>query len=202
MKKISFPVSYRKWRFAVPGFFAIVFGFGVWSFSASQESGNSSITPQQRTIDTQPVRGEFQPLRLKRYGFVFKCTECHQTFRSPVERRVLVAEHTDLKLDHGRNDYCFNCHHLTNRGAYSAHDGSEISSDEPTELCAKCHGLVYRDWEIGAHGRVAGYWDRTKGQADRLFCIQCHDPHAPKFPKIAPMSGPESTSGLPHKGER
>lgn len=141
-------------------------------------------------VDTSPVRGEAQPLRLRRTGFEYRCSECHKTFESPKRTRPLVAEHAEIALNHGRNDYCLNCHHNENRDAYTTHDGSEIPSDQPAELCAKCHGLVHRDWLGGAHGRRNGYWNPEQGESQRLLCVQCHDPHSPKFAKLKPMPGP------------
>lgn len=142
------------------------------------------------TVDLSPVRGEVKPLRLRRTGFTYKCSECHKSFETVRRSERLVAEHTDLELDHGSNDYCLNCHHPTNRNVYVDHDGSEIPADEPARLCGKCHGPVYRDWRNGVHGRRTGFWNLTMGSSKRLLCIQCHDPHKPKFGSLAPLPGP------------
>jgi hypothetical protein len=167
-------------------------GFSTLGFSKSDIDTNPEIyLPPKAPVDYKPIRGAFNPLQLKRGGFAFKCSECHKVFASSLERKSLNAEHTDLKLNHGRNDHCFNCHHIKNRDAYTAHDGSEIPSSQPVQLCSKCHGLIYRDWQSGAHGRITGYWDAAKGEQSKVLCIQCHDPHSPAFPKIAPMPGPE-----------
>lgn len=198
---MSVSIRGTQWWITVFSVIVIAFGFGTWGLSESQINQSSDKITTGPDIDFQPVRGDFKPLRLRRDGFVYKCSECHRTFKSPLERRVLVAEHTGLKLDHGQNDYCLNCHHKTNRDAYAAHDGSEIPSDRPAKLCGKCHGLVYRDWLEGAHGRLHGFWDRNRGMQSRLLCIQCHDPHAPKFPKLSPMPGPAIHNKRGHEGE-
>jgi hypothetical protein len=161
-------------------------------------------TQHQTNVDFSPLRGEFSPLRLHRTGFTYKCSECHNSINQK-SASVLIAEHTDLILDHGTNNYCLNCHHPENRDVYVNHNGSEIPADKPAELCRKCHGIIYRDWSVGAHGKIMGYWDDTQGEQDRLLCIQCHDPHKPKIPKMAPMPGPSlatphSTEGA-HHGE-
>jgi hypothetical protein len=165
-----------------------VLGAGTLAMKAGQHQDTSF--PKISKVDLSPIRGEFKPLRLHRGGFEYRCSECHRLFESPLTQEKRVAEHTDLVLDHGRNNYCFNCHHKTNRDVYTDHDGSEIPADEPAKLCAKCHGTIYRDWLVGAHGKVTGTWDSSGRDSARLLCIQCHDPHSPKFPALKPMPGP------------
>ena len=152
------------------------------------------VAPERTVkVDYRPLRGELRPLRLRRgmpTGFIYKCSECHRAFQTPRRFDQRLAEHRDIVLDHGRNDYCLNCHHQTNRDAYVTHDGREIPADEPAQLCAKCHGIVYRDWEAGAHGRRHGHWDPAQGEREQLLCIQCHDPHAPKIEGLTPLPGP------------
>jgi hypothetical protein len=55
-------------------------------------------------------------------------------------------------------------------------------------LCAKCHGTIYRDWKAGVHGRENGYWNTQLGDKTKLRCIQCHDPHSPKFKDMKPLA--------------
>jgi len=166
-------------------------GVCAWGIAELQKHDSSPDQPTGKIIGST-VRGDVRPLRLRRGGFTYSCNECHDSFLASPERRELVAEHRDIQLNHGQNDYCLNCHHRTNRNAYVAHDGSEISSDKPMDLCAKCHGLIYRDWKSGAHGRSSGFWNEAQGERKRLVCIQCHDPHDPKFPSLAPMPGPNA----------
>lgn len=139
-------------------------------------------------FDTTPVRGEFRPLRYRRGSFEYRCTECHNDFSSPRRQQNLEGEHADIdaRFDHGLNTYCVNCHHQTDRNSYVDHDGSPIPSSEPAKLCAKCHGPTYRDWQAGVHGRLNGSWLRSSPERTRLLCIQCHDPHAPKFAPMVP----------------
>jgi len=181
--------GWKRW-FAAVFSLAALCAIGALGLSASQNEGNPSPSLKKIVVDFHPIRGEFRPLRLRLDGFEYQCSECHEIIESQTERHTLIAEHMNIKLDHGRNDYCLNCHLLTNRDAYAAFDGGEIPADRPAELCGKCHGLVYRDWLAGAHGKFTGYWDPQQGERRRVLCIQCHDPHAPKFPKIAPMPRP------------
>jgi hypothetical protein len=201
MKKLFFSASNR------PALHSLSFWLGtagtcvfgvllcVLSFAPSRANIPPSQPEAEPAVDYSPIRGSVRPLRLRRTGFTYKCDECHRLFQSPSDRRDLVAEHMDVHLNHGRNDYCLNCHHPTNRNAYVTHNGEEIPSDRIPELCAKCHGLVYRDWENGAHGRKSGFWNLSEGEERTLLCVQCHDPHNPKFPNLAPMPGP--TAGQP-----
>jgi hypothetical protein len=102
------------------------------------------------------------------------------------------TKHAEVALEHGMNTNCFNCHHPTNRDAFVDEFGREIPWDQPQLMCGKCHGLVYRDWQHGAHGRVNGYWDQTAGAQTRVKCIACHRPHHPPFPPMEPAPGPNT----------
>lgn len=125
-------------------------------------------------------------------GFTYRCSECHDLFPSPPETTRSLTQHGDIKLRHGINTRCFNCHHRTNRDAFVDDWGYEIPYDHPQRLCAKCHGPVYRDWRHGAHGRTNGYWDTEQGPMDRKKCIQCHEPHHPPFPPMGPAPAPNT----------
>jgi hypothetical protein len=116
--------------------------------------------------------------------------DCHRIIPSPAETLRRLTQHTEIQFNHGINTRCFNCHHPTNRNAFVDDFGHEIPWDQPQQLCAKCHGPVFRDWQAGSHGRSNGYWDITRGQQRRLRCIECHDPHTPPFAPMAPAPGP------------
>lgn len=128
-----------------------------------------------------------------------ECYTCHE--RSKVMQLhfntngllVLPKEHQDLTMRHGRNNRnntCFNCHNQTNMEALLTRDGRVLKIEQSTLLCANCHGPTYRDWEVGVHGRVSGYWDRTLGAVTKQDCVSCHDPHNPEFPSRKPAPGP------------
>ncbi len=160
----------------------------VHSLSEKEET---KPVPRVANVETTPLRGEFKPLRLRRTGFVYQCNECHKAFQTDPKRKRLIAEHEEIELKHGRNDYCLNCHHKTNRNVYTDHDGSEIPSEKPAQLCAKCHGPIYQDWQAGAHGKLSGNWNPQNENARKWLCIECHDPHEPQIPKFEPMPGPD-----------
>jgi len=141
-------------------------------------------------FDITPVRGAVRPLRLHRDGDEYECTTCHDTFAGDQNEAALKDEHKDISFDHGLNQRCLNCHNAKNCQTYVNYDGSEIPTDQPTRLCAKCHGPLYREWLIGIHGRTNGYWDPSRGEQKKLDCIQCHDPHHPRFQPMTPEPPP------------
>ena len=98
--------------------------------------------------------------------------------------------HEKIKLQHGPNTRCFNCHNKRKLDAYADYDGAPIAYADIELLCRKCHGPTYRDWKNGAHGRRGGHWDPQKGPQKNEKCIACHDPHWPVFKAIKPAPPP------------
>lgn len=164
---------------------------------AAFASGHKEIAlPGRNVVDYTPVQGYLQPLKLRRETlFEYTCNECHRVFDTVDGKKTRIAEHVDLKLNHGKDVGCLSCHHKTNRNAYVANDGREIPSNRPEELCSRCHSITYRDWTAGAHGRTTGAWNRAGTGWRALVCTECHNPHSPQFPYLAPMSGP----GIPKR---
>ena len=183
---------------ATPSFGCVV----LVAFAATLLVGCPSVAPEEGALferqiegnvfDSTPVRGAFGPLIYRRGSFTYRCSECHDDLRGAVKGE-LKGEHREIQavFNHGMNTICLNCHHATDRGAYVAHDGSRIAAENPAQLCAKCHGPVFREWQIGIHGRQNGYWDRTKGRRTKLLCVQCHDPHRPAFAPMRPEPAPD-----------
>lgn len=143
--------------------------------------------------DTLPVRGIRGPLALHIDGDAYECTMCHEVFDEAGHDSALEGEHSDVTFDHGRNVRCLNCHNPNNPDAYIGWGEVEISSDQPTELCSKCHGPHYTEWSLGVHGRLNYYWDPRMGEQVRRDCIQCHNPHKPKFDLMKPAPPPVLT---------
>ncbi len=145
-------------------------------------------SPEDLHLDTAPPRAT-KGLDLVKAGWTYNCMDCHKLFpaRWHYDDRPF-NEHRDIKLDHGNNRFCLNCHHPTNRNAFVDYDGAEIAESDVVKLCAKCHGTIYRDWQAGVHGRSNGYWEVRLGTKTKLRCIQCHDPHSPKFKEMTPLA--------------
>jgi hypothetical protein len=137
-------------------------------------------------LDKAPPRAT-RGLDLVRMGWTYNCMECHKLIKARWHYDRPLNEHKDIVLSHGNNRFCLNCHHPTNRNAFVDYDGSEIAQTDVVELCAKCHGPTYRDWQAGVHGRQNGHWNQAMGQTTKLRCIQCHDPHQPTFQSMKPL---------------
>jgi uncharacterized CHY-type Zn-finger protein len=134
----------------------------------------------------------------------FDCYACHEKGKPPPLRfdenhnLIIPKEHSDIVMHHGsheRNNNCFNCHNEVNLELLQTRDKRELKLWDSAPLCGSCHGPTYRDWEAGAHGRTSGYWDRALGPYDRKLCVNCHNPHAPKFPGRKPAPGPHPLRG-------
>ncbi|MFA5058882.1 MAG: cytochrome c3 family protein [Opitutaceae bacterium] len=151
-------------------------------------------------LDTATARRSYADLvRAKEDLSDFDCYTCHEKHKPPVLRydanqNLLVPqEHADIVMghgQHGRNNNCFNCHNEANLELLQTRDGRQLTFADSTPLCGSCHGPTYRDWEAGAHGRISGYWNRTLGPIKRQNCVNCHNPHSPKFPSRKPAPGP------------
>jgi hypothetical protein len=136
----------------------------------------------------------------------FDCYACHDKAK-PValtydgnHRIIIPKEHENIVMRHGRherNNNCYNCHNEQNLELLQPRDGRELKVPESTQLCGSCHGPTFRDWEAGVHGRVNGFWRTELGGKTRKDCVNCHDPHAPKYPGRKPAPGPHYLHGDP-----
>lgn len=150
-----------------------------------------STAPRRQILGDPPV------MRINVYDRT--CMDCHRVFPPRDDPPRQLLQHRHIVLDHGINDRCRNCHFLEDRDRLVLHGGEVIGFGRVVELCAKCHGPTYRDWQNGAHGRTNGFWDQTKGPIRRLGCTECHDPHQPRVPAldpVAPLPGPR----VPERG--
>jgi hypothetical protein len=129
----------------------------------------------------------------------FDCYACHEEgVRQELkfddkQQLVIPDEHSDIEMGHGahgRNNNCFNCHNDVNLLRLQSRDGHELKFEESSQLCGSCHGPTKEDWDAGAHGRINGFWSRGQGPSTRLDCVNCHDPHSPRFPGRKPAPAP------------
>jgi len=129
------------------------------------------------------------------------CQTCHSLFETdPTVQRELF-QHTNIRLNHGLNDRCLNCHSTKNRDYLVLNGEREIPFGEVELLCAKCHGPTYRDWQKGIHGKTLGSWESGNPAQRRLKCTECHDPHSPAFEHIVPLPGPHTLRMGPQSKE-
>lgn len=128
------------------------------------------------------------------------CAACHlESEGREVEwdddDNVIVPEAHQLGMlrhgDNQRNNDCFNCHNKDNLSQLNLRSGRLVDFTETSLLCGECHGPTYRDWELGLHGRMDGYWDKQSGEAVPKACTSCHDPHHPAFPSMIPTPAPQ-----------
>lgn len=120
------------------------------------------------------------------------CSTCHTTRTPNLARRAgeeLKEFHQGLAYVHGGQS-CLSCHNAANYDTLRRADGTAVEYPRTIELCAQCHGPQYRDFKAGAHGGMTGHWDLARGPRERNTCTDCHDPHAPAYPKLRPVFAP------------
>ncbi|UJR84141.1 hypothetical protein [Sandaracinus amylolyticus] len=122
------------------------------------------------------------------------CATCHSIAGVTPESRATSADevggpHAGLRFAHGSNT-CGACHASDDPTSLRLADGRALPMREAMTLCAQCHGPQYRDYQHGSHGGMRGHWDRSVGPRERNHCVDCHDPHAPRYPSFRPMPPP------------
>lgn len=149
----------------------------------SLERGSLVVAPR-RTMMTDPI--------ITVGGAAENCNACHQVFESDPATTATTDYHTDIQLSHGMNNRCANCHDTSDHERLVLRDASTVAFVQSPQLCAQCHGTTFRDWERGTHGKTLGSWDPASENQRRLSCIECHDPHAPRYEPVEPLPGPRT----------
>jgi formate-dependent nitrite reductase cytochrome c552 subunit len=120
------------------------------------------------------------------------CSSCHASTQPNLETHrsaELDQFHQGLKYAHG-NLACLSCHNAKNYDTLHLANGQPVEFTRVMTLCAQCHGTAMRDYERGSHGGMNGHWDLNQGPRTRNNCVNCHDPHAPKYPQARPVFPP------------
>jgi hypothetical protein len=120
------------------------------------------------------------------------CSTCHSVRDPNFDNRSpkdLDQFHQDMPIAHG-NLACYACHNPDDTDTLKLADGTAVEYSDVMTMCAQCHGPQSRDYEHGAHGGMTGYWDLSRGPRTRNNCVDCHDPHLPKFPTMQPEFKP------------
>jgi hypothetical protein len=129
------------------------------------------------------------------------CNTCHGNWKANTEARIgqkLERLHQHLQGSHG-NLACVACHNSNDGyGTLRLADGKAVAYPDVMQLCAQCHGQQHRDYQHGAHGGMNGYWDLTRGSRVRNNCVDCHAPHAPRYPLVMPVRGPNDRFVTPN----
>lgn len=114
------------------------------------------------------------------------CSTCH-SIRKPnfenTQSSSLNEFHQGLIVSHGKLA-CYACHHPDDADSLRSADGKRVSYPNVMTLCSQCHAQQADSYAHGAHGGMNGYWDLTRGPQIKNNCIDCHDPHAPSYPKM------------------
>ncbi|TWU46913.1 hypothetical protein [Rubripirellula reticaptiva] len=114
------------------------------------------------------------------------CSTCHSVRKPNVDNRTaatLDEFHQGLQFNHG-TIACYSCHHSQNTDSLRMADGTQIDFADVMTLCSQCHSKQAESFAHGAHGGMNGFWDLSRGPQTKNNCIDCHDPHAPAFPKM------------------
>lgn len=154
----------------------------LFIISSVSESGHPITAEPLEPVwyTPQTARGD----DLKNKVMVGNCYLCHAYWVGIPDPDVVRPEfaHGVIKLNHGANDRCYNCHLIQDRNKYAANDGSGIMHGNVEKMCARCHGLIYNDWQNGTHGVRRGQWSAQSVFERQTFdCTECHDPHSPRF---------------------
>jgi hypothetical protein len=129
------------------------------------------------------------------------CGTCHATTQPNARTHTSVELdqfHQGLKYAHGELT-CLSCHNSTNYDTLRLADGRSVEFTDVMTLCGQCHGSQLRDYQHGAHGGMTGYWDLSRGPRTRNNCVNCHDPHSPKYPLARPVFPPRDRISVPVK---
>ena len=121
------------------------------------------------------------------------CSTCHATRAPNPENRNekdFDEFHQGVSIAHGKLG-CLSCHNEKDYDTLKLADGTRIDYSEVMKLCLQCHNQQARDFEHGAHGGMSGFWDLSKGPRRKNNCVDCHLPHAPRFPKMRPQFKPK-----------
>ena len=170
--------------------------------SSNQNEEGSSSTPQVSDSSdfaieirrpTGPPTVDVGQLDFHGKPVSIACAACHATRRPNLANKLpsdLNEFHTSLELVHG-NIACMSCHNQNDYDSLKLADGSRVEFQNVMTLCAQCHGQQAREFDLGIHGGMTGYWDLSRGGQQKNNCVDCHHPHKPAFPKMKPTFKPK-----------
>jgi hypothetical protein len=128
------------------------------------------------------------------------CSTCHAV-REPniqnISAGTLDEFHQGMTFNHG-TIACYACHNPNDSDALRLADGSKVAYENVMTLCSQCHSKQAESFAHGAHGGMNGHWDLTRGPQMKNNCIDCHDPHAPAYPKMIVGFKPKDRFNEPH----
>lgn len=153
----------------------------------------ASIDPATAPLHSVTIRRPTGPPRVQLAGTdplgsaaSVACSTCHSIREPRLATKTadaLKEFHQGLTLRHG-GLACYACHNPNDADTLRLADGTAVDYQDVMQLCGQCHGPQATAFAHGAHGGMNGYWDRRRGPQMKNNCIDCHDPHAPAFPKM------------------
>ncbi|WP_047812668.1 cytochrome c3 family protein [Rhodopirellula islandica] len=114
------------------------------------------------------------------------CSTCHRVRQPNLDNKTaatLDEFHQGMTFSHG-SIACYSCHNPDDSDSLRLADGTLVAYQEVMTLCSQCHSKQAESFAHGAHGGMNGHWDLTRGPQMKNNCIDCHDPHAPAYPKM------------------
>jgi hypothetical protein len=114
------------------------------------------------------------------------CSTCHSVRKPNRENKTsasLDEFHQGLQVSHG-SLACYACHNAENTDTLRLADSTAVQYADVMTLCSQCHAAQAASFAHGAHGGMNGFWDLSRGPQTKNNCIDCHDPHAPNYPKM------------------
>ncbi|KJR40507.1 hypothetical protein MCHI_003600 [Candidatus Magnetoovum chiemensis] len=175
---------------------AVILVLGTNIYAAQDELVEEGKEPPVRSSEKapeKPVPEYFTPSPPFSEG-IFPCSQCHASLETNKKRRQLTMYHTEIELIHAtKQRWCLDCHNADNRDELRLANGDTVSFEESYNLCAQCHGTIFRDWKVGVHGKRTGYWN---GKKEYRLCVHCHNPHSPRFKPKEPMPMPATPGNI------
>ncbi len=141
--------------------------------------------PRLTSLATGDVDALGRPLRIA-------CVTCHSLRAAtplPTSTAELDQFHQGLQFAHGALS-CGSCHVAGDPRSLHRADGTAVALRDAIVLCRQCHGPQARDYDRGSHGGMTGHWDLSVGGRTRNHCVDCHDPHTPRFQPTWPVLAP------------
>ncbi len=120
---------------------------------------------------------------------IFPCSRCHLNhITNPQKRQLIIHDSISNMFNHDKeNRWCLDCHDSKDRNYLRLASGKLLDFRESYKLCGQCHGDKLRDWKVGVHGKRTGKWN---GNKQYYLCVNCHNPHSPRFKKLKPLPPP------------
>lgn len=152
-----------------------------------QYAESTTIHPVQIRTPQGPPRIKLSGLDPQQRAAEVACSTCH-SIRPPNSdnktAQTLDEFHQGFEFSHGQL-VCYACHNPANTDTLRLADGSQLNFTEVILLCSQCHSKQAESFAHGAHGGMNGFWDLTLGPQTKNNCIDCHDPHSPRYPQMA-----------------